>query len=131
MQQSTKIIVSGSVISTYANEKDKDRSAIKEEVNWHKADIRIETVEKGNPPEDLHILFPKHGGKEFIRFPSFNESQRGVWLLHSFIEDQKQGNQDYDQNDNQEQLVAPETLDYHAISALPRIQALIWRINNQ
>ncbi len=129
-----KLIVSGSVISTYSDEKDKNRSAIEEEVNWHKANIRIDTVEKGHPPDDLHILFPKEGGKEFMRFPTYNEGQKGVWLLHPSIkeDEQEQKKQMENSQDNeQEQLTAPEPLDYHALSALPRIQALLWRLSNQ
>ena len=134
--KTAKVIVSGSVISTYHSDNDDERrSLIEEEADWHKANIRIDTVEKGDPPDDLHVLFPMSGGKEFLRFPTYNEGQTGVWLLHSSEESndpQQQKNQVKAKIDKEEEeLIAQDPLDYHAISALPRIQTLLWSINPQ
>ena len=128
--RTAKIIVSGSVISTDRSELSEGLPGMEEGVEWNQAHVRIETVEKGHPPTNLQILFPKGGDRDFGPVPKFNAGQKGVWLLRSAaesIEDQEQKSRQTEREENM--LMAVDPLDFHAISALPRIQTLLWRLN--
>jgi hypothetical protein len=132
--KSAEVVVSGSVIST-SHDENASNLSMGEETDWYRAQIYIESVEKGHT-QDLHILFPGEGGKEFMKFPAYYEGQRGVWLLHSVTESdmderEQRKSQVRDKQEKEENLMATDPLDYHAISALPRIQTLLWRINKQ
>jgi hypothetical protein len=129
--RSAKVIVSGSVISTYRSELTEGLPGIQEGVQWHHAEICVESVEKGHPPADLRILLPKGGDHEFGLIPNYSSGQKGVWLLRPGPSDQDQGQRGglTDSEKNGENLIAEDPGDFHAIYALPRIQALLWRIN--
>jgi hypothetical protein len=127
--RSAEIIVSGSVISTQPSELTEGLPGMEEGVEWNQAQIRIETIEKGDAPADLRILFPKGGDREFGPVPKYNVGQKGVWLLRSVAESDEGQEQQSRLTEKEEKLIAHDPLDFHAISALPRIQALLWRLN--
>jgi hypothetical protein len=127
--RSAEIIVSGSVISTQPSELTEGLPGMEEGVEWNQAQIRIETMEKGDAPADLRILFPKGGDREFGPVPKYNVGHKGVWLLRSAAEFDEGQEQESHLTEREEKLIAQDPLDFHAISALPRIQALLWRLN--
>ena len=106
-------------------------------MEWWEARTWVGTVEKGRPPEDLHIFFPVGGDREWGPVPKFYPGQTGVWLLGPVSEPdadepapegrgRKRKAEKADKADEaDERLMALDPLDYHADSALPRIRALL------
>jgi hypothetical protein len=93
-------------------------------------------VEKGRPPKDLHIFYPVGGDREWGPVPKCYPGQRGVWLLGPVSEpdagEPKRERRGKKRKENAEdKLMALDPLDYQAISALPRVQALLLRTAKQ
>ena len=142
---SSRLIISGKVISTYRSDETPDLLSDKkhplgtkeDDVEWWKAEIWVKSVEKGKPPPDLAIFFPTGGDKKWEQFPKFYTGQDGVWLLIRVSDLEREGvaadrskardRDTKDENDGK-QLIAADPLDFHSLSSLPRIQALLWDI---
>jgi len=129
-----KLIISGRVLSTYRAEQTADLPGQFEEgVEWWNADMWVRTVEKGQPPADLRIWYPTGGDMYWAHVPKSYPEQEGVWFLRP-VEEAEEGEVDVEelrqreQAEAEERLMAVDPLDYHAISDLPRIQTLLWRI---
>jgi hypothetical protein len=123
-----QLIVSGRVVNTRPYQS-KYLPGIEEGVEWWTAEIRMETVEKGQPPSDnLWIYFPTGGEPEWGLYPKFHPGQEGIWLLRPITEIEENENnkgQPMERNDYEIFLVAHKSTDYHAISDLARIQLLL------
>lgn len=127
------LIVSGHVIATFRT-KWQDLPGRDEGVDWWEAEMWVGTVEKGRPPKDLHIFYPVGGDREWGPVPKCYAGQTGVWLLGPVSEpDGDHGGPDSrgtrrrtrKEGEREERLMALDPLDYQAISALQRIQALL------
>jgi hypothetical protein len=129
-----QLIVSGRVLTTRPYPT-KSFPGIDDGVEWWAAQIRIETIEKGQPPpDDLWIYFPTGGDPQWGLYPKFYAGQEGVWFLRPITEieednDSSNNNEKRLQNNGSEKfLVAERSADFHAIADLPRIQLLLLQI---
>jgi hypothetical protein len=51
--------------------------------DWHEAEIRIESVEKGHlTGHTIVVLFPNSDDVMWQSAPKFKQGQQGIWLLH-------------------------------------------------
>jgi len=125
-----ELIISGKIISTYRAGKNEYLPGIEDGVEWWKAEVAIYTVEKGIvSSSDLQIFYPTNGEREWSLYPQFQTGQEGIWFLTPIIEDRYKENiqTSIKSSGDKEKLVAQSKLDYHAISALQRIQLLLFR----
>jgi hypothetical protein len=131
-----KLILSGRVLSTYRAEQTTDLPGHIEGVEWWNADMWVGTVEKGRPPAELRIWYPTGGDMDWSSIPKSYPEQEGVWFLRP-VEEAEEGEVDVEElrrrgrEEAEERLMAVDPLDYHAISDLPRIQALLWRMGEE
>jgi hypothetical protein len=135
-----EVIVSGRVLATYRAERAEGLPGLMEGVEWWNADLWIGSVEKGQPPGDQPIWFPEGGEPRWGPVPKAYPGQAGVWLLRPVTdvgeEDAPPRGGPSQGRRGEEQLEAPaelrlmavDPLDYHALSDLPRIQTLLWRV---
>jgi hypothetical protein len=130
-----KLIISGRVISTYRAEGISDFPGIDEGVEWWQAEMWIKTVEKGMPPEDLRIYFPIGGEINLTDCPKCYPGQEGVWILTPVPKQERADIKTrFTRNtkrSEEEPLMARKPIDYHAISALQRIQSLMWSMEKE
>jgi hypothetical protein len=131
-----ELVISGRVLSTFRTDR-RDLPGIDERIEWWMAEMWIGTVEKGTPPKQLHIFYPIGGDREWGPVPKCYPGQIGVWLLGPVSEPdaverkrERRGKKDKE-NGREDKLMALDPLDYQAISALPRIQTLLWRAGRQ
>jgi hypothetical protein len=126
-----RLIVSGRVLTTRLYPTQSFPGA-DDDIEWWTAQIRIETIEKGQPPsDDLWIYFPTGGDPRWGLYPKFYAGQEGVWLLRPITEieqNHSNNNKRLQSNDNEKFLVAERSADFHAISDLARIQLLLLQV---
>ena len=138
-------VISGLVTATHPVPRTADLPGFVEGVQWWVAEMWIGSVEKGQPPEDQRIWFPEGGENHWGIVPKAHPRQEGVWLLRPLAEpgeddhpedrpDQHGFDDEYpdkrgrkDPDDGERRLMARERLDFHALSDLPRIRALLRR----
>jgi hypothetical protein len=136
------VVLSGRVLRTYPAERTEGLPGVVEGVEWWNADLWIGSVEMGQPPEDQRIWFPEGGDREWGPVPKAYPGQTGVWLLRAVTEPGENDTESLDRpppaeetrpadGPTERRLMAVDPLDYHALSDLPRIQALIWRISER
>jgi hypothetical protein len=135
-----EVVLSGRVLATSRVEQPEGLPGLVEGVEWWIAELWIGTVEKGQPPADSRIWFPEGGDRDWGPVPKSYPGQTGVWLLQPVQEPgaddaepaggQSQGNPEGEQPGTppERRLMAIDPLDYHALSDLPRIQTLLWRV---
>jgi hypothetical protein len=138
--RTAEAIISGHVLATYPAEQTEGLPGVLEGVHWWNADMWIGSVEKGSPPEDKRIWFPEGGEPEWGIVPKAYPGQTGVWLLRPVMDVSEYGaggeqspQHGYHQSPQTQfadrafrgRLMAVDPLDYHASSALPRIQTLL------
>ena len=130
------LIVSARVLSTYRTERIEGLPGGEEGVQWWEAEMYVKTIEKGMPPANLRIFFPMGGSEQWSAYPKCQAGQEGVWFLRPIGETEGESGKggrkrpqkaEEGQPKPEEPLVAQDPLDYHAMSALPRIQSLLWR----
>jgi hypothetical protein len=125
-----QLIVSGRVLTTRPYPT-KSLPGIDHGIEWWTAQIRIETIEKGQSPSpDLWIYFPTGGDPRWGLYPKFYAGQEGVWFLRPItqIEQNDSNNKGLQSIDNEKFLVAERSADFHAISDLARIQLLLLQV---
>ena len=130
------LIVSGRVLTTFRTER-ADLPGRDEGIEWWEAEMWVGTVEKGTPPEHLHIFYPVGGDREWGPVPRSHPGQVGVWLLGPVSEP------DADERESEprgkrtkkpardQMLMALDPLDYQAISALPHVRELLRRTSER
>jgi hypothetical protein len=60
------------------------RKLTEHDPNFHVANVRIESVEKGHyPQQEVQVAFPASTDVAWYRAPKFKPGQQGVFLLHS------------------------------------------------
>lgn len=123
-----KLIISGKILSTYRVGKNEYLPGIEDGVEWWNADVAVYTVEKGLVSSSgIQIFYPRNGERKWSLYPQFQSGQEGIWFLTPIIEDKyKENIQKIKSSGYKEKLVAKSKLDYHAISALQRIQLLVF-----
>jgi hypothetical protein len=125
------VILSGLVTGTQRVPRSANLPGFVEGVQWWVADLWIGSVEKGYPPRDRRIWFPEGGNPYWGIVPKAHPRQEGVWLLwplaepHEEHEHPDKRNRSEDSIDGERRLMARDRLDYHSISDLPRIRALL------
>jgi hypothetical protein len=130
-------ILSARVMNTTKVEVTEGLPGLDEGVEWWTAELWIASIEKGRPPEDRRIWFPEGGDRDWGPVPKAYPGQTGIWLLRPVME---VAEDDTDQQEQQPQssaseptqvrrLMAIDPLDYHALSDLPRVQTLLWRLS--
>jgi hypothetical protein len=137
-----EVVLSGQVVATYRAERPEGLPGLDEGVEWWNADLWIGSVEKGQPPEDRRIWFPEGGDREWGPVPKAFPGQTGAWLLRPVTEPEEDDDRveraggprsryqkGYPGAGEERRLMAVDPLDYHAMSDLPRIQALLWRVS--
>jgi hypothetical protein len=82
------------------------------EPQWHEADVQVESVEKGGPPDTtVTVDFPRSTDVAWYQAPKFSEGDEGVWLLrHKEAEPTRVV------------YTALHPLDFHPKDALPMIR---------
>lgn len=95
----------------------------------------VRTVEKGVTPPDLKCVYPVGGDYEWVAVPKCQPDQEGVWLLRS-IDDVRRSKGGVRKpaktpKRSEEYWIAFDPLDYQSLSSLPRIQAMLWRMEKR
>jgi hypothetical protein len=131
-----QLIVSARVLSTHRAERTEGLPGVEEGLQWWEAEMFVMSVEKGRPPDNLRIFFPVGGDEQWSGCPKCQAGQEGVWFLRPVGEAEGKSENDRRSKrqkgekkkaETEEPLMAYDPLDYHAISALSRIQSLLWR----
>lgn len=120
------LVISGHVLSTFRTDA-RDLPGRDEGVDWWQAEMWVATIEKGRPPPDLHIVFPVGGDREWGPVPKAHPGQIGIWLLGPVGEPDAKEDKPPTGEPTKGMLMALDPLDFHAISALPLIRALLQR----
>lgn len=125
-----RLIVSAKVL-TVARMDSGEMPGVDDGVEWWEAEMFVRSVEKGAPPPDLRCIFPVGGDYEWAAVPKCQPDQEGIWLLRT-IEDVRKAKHGARKARrasaaSEEYWIAFDPLDYQSLSALPRIQAMLWR----
>ena len=121
-----ELIVGGRVADTHRAEHEQT-----DEPEWWEADVRVESIHKGRPPEaHVRVWFPIGGEREWDEAPKFFTGQAGIWLLsHGPIgegrEPEGRGKSQRAELRKRGIFTALDPLDFHAPGDADRIDALV------
>lgn len=123
-----EIVVSGVAIKTAPYERPSvaDHHVSEHDPDWWECIIEVETVEKGTvktlgkakPAATVLTLFAHSTDIRWYRSPKFEKGDAGVWFLHRIVL----------KGARVPELVTVHRLDFHPISSLDYVRALLKRI---
>jgi hypothetical protein len=120
-----ELIVGGRVLEIRRAEREET-----DEPEWWEAEVRVDRVHKGRPPEEhVRVWFPIGGEREWDDAPKFFAGQEGIWLLsHGPIGEGREREPKRSQTAELRKLgifTALDPLDFHAPGDADRIDALV------